>query len=51
MNITNPRAAKYTTRMGWYKHYTVRFNKTQDPAAANMACWYLLLALEAGETR
>jgi hypothetical protein len=37
---------KQMTRLGWHKYYVHRFNKTQDPQAAHLACWYYLLHLE-----
>lgn len=37
------------TRTGWFRHYAGRFNKTQDPQAAVMAMWYLLMALAEGD--
>lgn len=38
------------SRMGWHKYYVNRFNKTQHPDAAILACWYMYLHL-ALETR
>jgi hypothetical protein len=36
-------------RMGWHKYYADRFNKTQDPVAAHLACWHLMLHLALGD--
>lgn len=33
------------TRLGWYKYYAARFDKTGNPDAAHLAMWYLLLSL------
>jgi hypothetical protein len=48
------RLSKYplgSDRLGWYKHYAERFNKTQHPDAAHLAMWYLLLHLALGEEK
>lgn len=31
--------------MGWHLHYARQYNKTGNPQAAVMACWYLMLHL------
>jgi hypothetical protein len=34
---------------GWYAYYVARFNKTEHPDAAQLAMFYLFLALRDGE--
>lgn len=33
------------SRLGWHEHFAERFNKTNDPRAEHLACWYLFLHL------
>ena len=33
------------TNIGWYRYYVKRFNKTEHPDAANLACLFLLFHL------
>lgn len=32
-------------RLGWRKHYTKRFDKTEHPDAAQLSLWFLILHL------
>ena len=38
-----------STRQGWSKHYSIRFNKTQCTQAAILAMWYEFLYLAFGD--
>ena len=34
-----------STRIGWHSYYAQRYNRTGNPDAAVMACWYYPLHL------
>lgn len=52
MTATNPRRrARPSTRSGWYRWYAAEYNRTRDPQAAQLACWYLTLFLAFGDDR
>ena len=38
-----------STRLGWHLWYARVFNRTNDPQAAHLSCWYLNLYLAFGD--